>query len=85
MPHWNEPMRENVVEVLYKGLTIANTLLTWAGKKVTRRELADKTGLAPKQVGRYLNTLEALHFGVFCPNPRICGAQHIWGVGQKTP
>ena len=29
---------------------------------MTRRELAEKTGLAPKQVWRYLNTLEALHF-----------------------
>ena len=56
------PMRENVVDVLYKGLTITNTLLAWAGKKVTRRDLAEKTGLASKQVSRYLNTLEALHF-----------------------
>jgi proteasome accessory factor B len=55
-------MREhNIVEILYKGLAILNTLLAYAGKKVTRRELADKTGLSPKQVGRYLNTLEALH------------------------
>ena len=55
-------MREhNIVEILYKGLAILNTVLTYAGKKVTRRELADKTGLSPKQVGRYLNTLEALH------------------------
>lgn len=53
---------QDIVEVLYKGLTIVNTLLTWAGKKVSRRELADKTGLAPKQVWRYLNTLEALGF-----------------------
>jgi len=53
---------QDIVEVLYKGLTIVNALLTWAGKKVSRRELAEKTGLAPKQVGRYLNTLEALHF-----------------------
>jgi predicted DNA-binding transcriptional regulator YafY len=43
-------------------LTIVNTLLTWAGKRVSRRDLADKTGLAPKQVWRYLNTLEALGF-----------------------
>lgn len=53
---------QDIVEILDKGLTILNTLLAWAGKKVTRRELAEKTGLAPKQVGRYLNTLEALHF-----------------------
>lgn len=53
---------QDIVEVLYKGLTIVNTLLTWAGKRVSRRELAEKTGLAPKQVWRYLNTLEALHF-----------------------
>jgi len=53
---------QDVVDVLYKGLTIVNTLLTWAGRTVSRRELADKTGLEPKQVGRYLNTLEALGF-----------------------
>lgn len=53
---------QDIVEVLYKGLTILNTLLAWAGKKVTRRELAEKTGLASKQVWRYLNTLEELHF-----------------------
>src|SRR5712691_3797079 len=53
---------QDVVEVLYKGLTIVNTLLAWAGRTVSRRDLADKTGLAPKQVGRYLNTLEALGF-----------------------
>lgn len=52
----------NIVESLYKGLAILNTLLVYAGKKVTRRELAEKTGLSPKQVGRYLNTLEELHF-----------------------
>jgi predicted DNA-binding transcriptional regulator YafY len=56
--------RENqaCAEVLYKGLTIVNTLLSWAGKKVSRRMLAEKTGLQPKQVGRYLNTLEDLYF-----------------------
>ncbi len=53
---------QDVVEVLYKGLIIVNTLLAWAGRTVSRRDLAEKTGLAPKQVGRYLNTLEALGF-----------------------
>jgi predicted DNA-binding transcriptional regulator YafY len=53
---------QDVVEVLYKGLTIVNTLLSWAGRTVSRRDLAEKTGLEPKQVGRYLNTLEALGF-----------------------
>jgi len=53
---------QDIVEVLCKVLTIVNTLLTWAGKRVSRRELTDKTGLAPKQVWRYLNTLEALGF-----------------------
>ena len=38
-------MREhNIVETLYQGLAILNTVLAYAGKKVTRRELADKTG-----------------------------------------
>ena len=53
---------QDVVDILYKGLTILNTLLENAGRTVSRRDLAAKTGLAPKQVGRYLNTLEALRF-----------------------
>jgi proteasome accessory factor B len=53
---------QDIVEVLYKGLTIVNTLLSSAGRTVSRRDLAEKTGLEPKQVGRYLNTLEALGY-----------------------
>ena len=51
---------QDVVDILYQGLTILNTLLENAGRPVSRRDLAAKTGLAPKQVGRYLNTLEDL-------------------------
>jgi predicted DNA-binding transcriptional regulator YafY len=54
--------KQDIAEVLYHGLTIVNTLLQQAGRKLTRRQLADKTGLRPKQVWRYLNTLEALQF-----------------------
>jgi proteasome accessory factor B len=53
---------QDVVDILYQGLTILNTLLENAGKSVSRRDLAAKTGLAPRQVGRYLNTLEAMGF-----------------------
>lgn len=54
--------KQDIAEVLYHGLTIVNTLLQQAGRKLTRRQLAEKTGLRPKQVWRYLNTLEELQF-----------------------
>jgi predicted DNA-binding transcriptional regulator YafY len=57
-----EKGKQDIIEVLYTGLTIVNTLLQHAGQKLTRRQLADKTGVRPKQVWRYLNTLEALLF-----------------------
>src|SRR5262245_20890841 len=53
---------QDVVDILCQGLTILNTLLENAGRTVSRRDLAAKTGLAPRQVGRYLNTLDALGF-----------------------
>jgi predicted DNA-binding transcriptional regulator YafY len=68
--------KQTIQEVLFHGLTIVNTLLQHAPHKLTRRQLADKTGLRPKQVWRYLNTLEEFHF----PLQRQCRAQEelVW-------
>src|SRR4029450_10875712 len=54
------------------------------------RKWREETILAPI-TWFFLYSMESIYSrverqnGVICPTPQICGALHIWGVGQITP